>query len=144
MPYSEMRPLSRMAICWHLTAIETRCETITAVRPASFWISVSWMRRSVFASSALVQSSSSRTSGLQSSARARESLCRCPPERDCPFSPISVSYWTGISRMKSWSCASFAASRICWFDASGNPYAILSRTEPENICASCGDVQIDI
>ena len=50
-----------------------------------------WIRASVSASRALVQSSSRRMAGSATIARARARRCRCPPESESPRSPTKVS-----------------------------------------------------
>ena len=65
--------------------------TITVVRPARAPRRSRAMRASVWASTALVGSTSTRISGSARRARARTSRCRCPPENDRPRSSIVAS-----------------------------------------------------
>ena len=61
------------------------------VRPATAGRRFSTSRRSVSVSTADIGSSGTRTRAPASSARARATRCRWPPERFTPRSPIRVS-----------------------------------------------------
>ena len=67
-----------------------------------------------------------------------ERRCRCPPESDVPLCPTRVSYWTGISRMKSCICAAFAASMICLLYCVRHSVADIVSHRSKKICASWG------
>ena len=73
----------------------TRCDAISAVRPASASRSDRRISASVCVSTADSASSSSTMLGRRASARASAARCFCPPDRLIPRSPSSVSYPPG-------------------------------------------------
>ena len=70
------------------------------------------MRASVWASTALVGSTSTRTGGSASSARASRSRCCCPPENSRPRSATIVSSPSGSASTMSSALAACSAARI--------------------------------
>ncbi|MNL58239.1 hypothetical protein D3C87_1818610 [compost metagenome] len=80
----------------------------------------------------LVASSRMRMEGFASITRAMANSCRCPWLRLLPFSASSLSYPSGIRRIKASALASRAASIISPSVASGRPYLIFSRMVPAN------------
>ena len=120
-PDSTTRPASRTQIRWACRTVERRWATTIAVRRAVARRSERWIAASVSLSTALVASSRTSTAGSRSSARARASRCRWPPDRVTPRSPTQVSRPSGSASMKSSAAAASAAARICSRVASGRP-----------------------
>ena len=89
-PVSVMRPFSITIRVSAFFSVASLWAMAKVVRPFTSRESASWIDCSVSGSSALVASSSIRISGLRSTARAMEIRCRSPPERLCPFSPMTV------------------------------------------------------
>ena len=121
MPPSMIRPASSTQMRWAWRTVESRWATTSAVHCAVARRSDFWMAASVSLSTALVASSRTSTAGSRSSARARASRWRWPPERVTPRSPTHASSPSGSSSMKSMAAAATAASRICSRVASGRP-----------------------
>mmetsp|Transcript_56277 Transcript_56277/g.164486 ORF Transcript_56277/g.164486 Transcript_56277/m.164486 type:complete len:133 (-) Transcript_56277:1417-1815(-) len=97
-----MRPPCTTQIRSARCTVESLCATMTTVISCcAIRLSIAaCTRASLSASSALVASSSSRTFGLRTSARAMETRCFWPPESCTPRSPTSVSYPSGIAQTK--------------------------------------------
>mmetsp|Transcript_50826 Transcript_50826/g.121054 ORF Transcript_50826/g.121054 Transcript_50826/m.121054 type:complete len:80 (-) Transcript_50826:359-598(-) len=79
-----------MMLCARRT-VESRCAITSTVRPCIDVSIADCTEASEAVSSALVASSSSKTAGSRTSARAIAIRCFCPPERWLPFSPAMVS-----------------------------------------------------
>ena len=94
---------------------------VTEVRPRARRSRASVISASVFASTALVGSSSTRMGAFLRKARAMDMRWRSPPESVTPRSPTCVRYPSGRRRMKSWASAAFAASTISLSVAPGRP-----------------------
>ena len=75
------------------------------------------IRASVWASTALVGSTSTRSSAFERSARARTSLWRCPPENERPRSSIVVSSPSGSASITS---SAFAIATAEWIASSSS------------------------
>mmetsp|Transcript_10256 Transcript_10256/g.33921 ORF Transcript_10256/g.33921 Transcript_10256/m.33921 type:complete len:255 (+) Transcript_10256:103-867(+) len=91
-------------------------------------------------SSALVASSSSRTSGFPIIARAMAMRCFCPPLTNPPPTPTSASYPPSISEMNSCAFATLAASVTSARVAEPTPPlpdAMFACTDPLNSVGSC-------
>ena len=95
------------------------------------------MRASVWASTALVGSTSTRISGSARSARASTSRCRWPPENDRPRSSIVASRPSGSASSTSIAFATPTASRIDWSDGARRHGSSWPRSSPENRIGSC-------
>src|SRR5882672_5652909 len=87
-------------------ALRCRTASVRAVSPA--------------ASRLALGSSSTTTEGFPNNARANPIRCRCPPDSDCPLSPISVLYPFGICWTISCTPARRAAQMIPAWSASRN------------------------
>ena len=90
-PRSTISPWSRTTIWSASRTVERRCAMTIVVRPVASSRSASSTARSVWTSSALVASSSSRTGGLRRIVRAIAMRCFSPPEKRKPRSPTTVS-----------------------------------------------------
>mmetsp|Transcript_7444 Transcript_7444/g.11237 ORF Transcript_7444/g.11237 Transcript_7444/m.11237 type:complete len:144 (+) Transcript_7444:293-724(+) len=81
-------------------------------------------------SKALVASSSSRTAGFFTTARAMAILCFCPPLSMAERSPTSVLYPCSNDMMKSCAFAALAAATTSASLAPGLPYRMFSLMVP--------------
>ena len=90
-PRPRTRPSSTRTTSSTRSSTSGLAVTTTVVRPARALASRAAMRASVWASTALVGSTSTSTSASVSSARARASRCRWPPDSERPFSVTSPS-----------------------------------------------------
>mmetsp|Transcript_3533 Transcript_3533/g.3135 ORF Transcript_3533/g.3135 Transcript_3533/m.3135 type:complete len:109 (-) Transcript_3533:279-605(-) len=97
------------------------CVTIMTVIKLFSLLIINATSISLFKSRAAVTSSSSRIFGFFIMALARAIFICCPPERDFPFSPITVSYPSGNSLMKLCEHANSEASIISSFTAFSIP-----------------------
>mmetsp|Transcript_3194 Transcript_3194/g.7760 ORF Transcript_3194/g.7760 Transcript_3194/m.7760 type:complete len:109 (-) Transcript_3194:1614-1940(-) len=101
-PCSTILPFSTTQILSAFLIVDSLC-AITTVVLLVFCISSSSAACTIFSlaeSRALVASSSSSTAGFLIMARAIATRCFCPPERNPPFSPTSVSNLSGNSWIK--------------------------------------------
>mmetsp|Transcript_93422 Transcript_93422/g.264501 ORF Transcript_93422/g.264501 Transcript_93422/m.264501 type:complete len:134 (+) Transcript_93422:179-580(+) len=90
--------------------VDRRCATMSVVRSSITASIARCTMCSDSASNADVASSSSRTRGLHSSARAIATRCFCPPDSRTPRSPTVVLYPSGKSVMKSCAKAALATA----------------------------------
>ena len=90
-PRSTATPLSRTMIWVARTTVERRWAITTVVFPCIKLSSAAWTTASFPESSADVASSSSRSFGSLSTARAIATRCFWPPEMRTPFSPGRAS-----------------------------------------------------
>ncbi len=107
--------------------------TSTVVRPRRASASRDAMRASVWASTALVGSTSTSTSASVSSARARATRCRCPPDSERPFSGRSPSSPPGTESRTSPASATCIACSSSARDARSRTSSS-SASRPVNRC----------
>ena len=126
-----------LIISLHRRAISGRCVMKINVLPAAWAVSRSISRSSVSASSAELNSSSSRMRPGHSSPRAMAMRCACPSLSPAPPSPQGVSRPWGRVCTKS-AAAVCNASCSCPAVAAGLPSSRLARIVPLNKLLPCG------
>jgi hypothetical protein len=117
---------------------EARWVTSSSVLPSSIRLRLLQSRFSVRASMELLGSSSIRMGGSWSTARARATVCRWPPDRLLPCSPTGMSKPALCFLTISVTPDSMAARRIASSSTSGWPMMMFSLTEPLNKVMSWG------